>query len=155
VHVDNYVGDPHLQIVGYPQGSPISPVLACIFASIVLERLNLDPIFNETGPISIPVAPGAYVDDFSFHSSSCDLETSTLLLRYTLERAVDTLSDIGLTIDPDKCDLMHFSWRRGSAICPGDGNPSLTTTLYGKSITITPPQIHQVARIPPGPQTHI
>ena len=133
VQVDDYVGDPHPQLVGYPQGSPISPVLACIFASVVLQILNNEPIFDKNSPCPLPVKPGSYVDDFGFHSFSVDLETTTYLLKKTLERAVNILDDIGLVIDPDKCDLMHFSWR------PGDSNPSLKTTLYGKELTITPP----------------
>ena len=44
-----------------------------------------------------------------------------------------------MSIDPDKCDLMHFTWRKGSAINPKDGSPALHTTLYGNDITITPP----------------
>jgi len=135
VQVDNYVGDPHPQMVGYPQGSPISPILACIFASLVLERLNADPIFDATGSCPVPVCPSAYVDDFEFHASSTDLSTSTHLLKCTLDIAVDTLSSIGLTIDPDKCDLMHFSWRKGD-----NSNPTLKTVLYGKEVSITPPK---------------
>jgi len=38
-----------------------------------------------------------------------------------------------MSIDPDKCDLMHFSWRRGET------NPPLKTTLYGKPLTVIPP----------------
>jgi len=57
VQVNNCVGDPHPQNVGAPQGSPVSPILACIYSSIVLVTLNHYPIFDETGPQSIPVAP--------------------------------------------------------------------------------------------------
>jgi len=48
---------------------------------------------------------------------------------------VSTLDSIGLTIDPDKCDLMHFSWRKND-----DSNPSLKTVLHSKEVTITPPK---------------
>jgi len=48
VQVDDHVGDPHPQIVGVPQGSPVSPVLACIYSSAVLEELNLNPIFYQS-----------------------------------------------------------------------------------------------------------
>ena len=49
-------------------------------------------------------------------------------------------NNIGMSIDPDKCDLQHFSWRRGNPNNPPDGNPSLKTSLYEVDITITLPK---------------
>jgi len=48
VQVDDCVGDPHPQMVGAPQGSPVSPILACVYSSIVLTLLNRFPIYDET-----------------------------------------------------------------------------------------------------------
>ena len=135
VQVDDYVGDPHPQMVGVPQGSPVLPVLACIYSSTVLEHLNKNPIFDETGTTSIPVGPQAYVDDIGFLASSTDLQSNIFTLKKTLDKAAKLLTDIGMSIDPDKCDLIHFSWRKGNE----EGNPCLSTTLYDKPITILPP----------------
>ena len=139
VQVDNYVRNPHPQMVGVPQGSPISPVLACIYSSTVLKHLNKNPIFDETGDDPIPVGPRAYVDDIGFLASSFDLETNVFTLKKTLETTADILSRIRMSIDPDKCDLMYFSWHRGTLITTCDGSPSLHTKLYSNHITITPP----------------
>jgi hypothetical protein len=134
VRVDDYVGDPHPQSVSVPQGSPVSPVLACVYSSVILEDLNHDPIFIDHSATLIPVAPRAYVDDIGFLASSPDLKTNTHLLKMTLGRASHTASSIGLSFDPNKCDLMHFSFRHQDSSCP-----ALSTTLHGKHITITPP----------------
>jgi len=134
VQVDDHVGDPHPQIVGLPQGSGISPVLACIYSAIVLEHLNRFPVYDETTATCVPVGPRAYVDDHGFHAMGADLSTNVYTLRKTLDTATNILTRIGMTIDPDKCDLMHFSWQLGDT-----SSPSITTTLYGKNITITPP----------------
>ena len=131
VQVDDHVGRPHPQFVGLPQGSPISPVLACLFTACLLEILNSDPIFCEPDPLSLPVGPRGYVDDFGFHAIACDLETSTHILKLTLKRAVDILDCLGLSIDPDKCDLIHFTWRHHSIF------PSISTTLYGNPLIIS------------------
>ena len=133
VQVDDHVGRPHPQNVGLPQGSPISPVLACIFAACLLEILNDRPIFDDTGKISIPVGPRGYVDDYGFHGISGDLETSTYLVKKTLEKAVEVLDCLGLTIDPDKCDLIHFTWRHDTPT-----RPFIELDLYGKKTKIMP-----------------
>ena len=133
VQVDDHIGDPHPQNVGVPQGSPVSPVLACIYSSIALETFNKNPIFYESNSQDLPVSLRAYVDDHGLHAISHDLETNVYLLKKALETLVETFTATGMSIDPDKCDLMHFSWRQHET------NPPLRTTLYGKDITITPP----------------
>jgi len=80
------------------------------------------------------------VDDYGFLACSQDLETNVFTLRKTLETAIDILSKIRMKVDPDKCNLKHFSWRKGSEALGYNGNPSLVTTLYGERITITTPK---------------
>jgi len=134
VQVDDHVGNPHPQIVGLPQGSSISPVLACLYSVIVLEHLNRHPIYDETTMVCVPVGPRAYVDDHGFHAMGADLSTNVYTLKKTLNVATDILSRIGMTVDPEKCDLMHFSWKRDEP-----SSPSITTTLYRNTVSITPP----------------
>ena len=149
VQVDDHVGRPHPQFVGLPQGSPISPVLACLFTACLLEILNSDPIFCEPDPLSLPVGPRGYVDDFGFHAIACDLETSTHILKLTLDKAVDILDCLGLTIDPDKCDLIHFTWRHHSIY------PSISTTLYGSPLIISQKPVTLGARVPGNRWEHV
>jgi len=140
VQVDDCIGELHPQKVGAPQGSPVSPILACVYSSIVLVLLNHCPIFDKTGSDSIPVAPRTLVDDYRFLACSQDLETNIFTLRKTLEYAVDILLQIGMKIDPDKCNLMHFTWRRGSPALGHHKNPLLVTRLYRERIIITAPK---------------
>jgi len=139
VQVDDCVGDPHPQNVGAPQGSPVSPILTCIYSSIVLSTLDRFPIFDMTGPDANPVAPRALVDNFGFLACSHDLETNIYTLKKTLKVAIDILLKIGMKVDPDKCDLMHFTWRKGLETFGIDGNPPLVTDLYGECIILTAP----------------
>ena len=44
-----------------------------------------------------------------------------------------------MKVDPDKCDLMHFTWRKGSETLGIDSNPPLVTDLYGERIILTAP----------------
>jgi len=99
-----------------------------------LGKLPFAPsVYYESGTRNLPVSIRAYVDDHGLHAISNDLETNVYLLRKALESLVGTFTAIGMSIDPDKCDLMHFSWRRGET------NPPLKTTLYGKPLVVIPP----------------
>ena len=100
-------------------------------------------VHDKTSPDSIPVAPHALVDDYGFLACSHDLNTNIFTLRKTLDTAINILTWIGMKVDPDKCDLMHFTWRKGSNALGHNENPSLVTQLYGEKITIpAPTSIH-------------
>ena len=118
--------------MGIPQGSPVSPILSCLYSASVLRDLTLNPLFSSRG---IPVGPRSYIDDIGFLAISDSFGENVILLRETLYRTVDALERIGMRIDPDKSDLMHFSWKRGNS-----SSPSLTAQLYNQSVTITPPK---------------
>ena len=133
VQVDDHVRNLHPQLVGVPQGSPVSLVLACIYSSAVLEHLNKDPIFAETGNHPLPVGPRAYVDDFGFLAISDDLK-----LTYT--RCEKPWTTLPTSSPPSACPLTWTSVI--SCIFPGDADqpPTLpTATRHSEpSFTVTP-----------------
>ena len=58
-----------------------------------------------------------------------------ITLKSTLQTVPSLFTSIGMKIDPDKCDLMHFSNR-----CGDNSSPSLTSSINGMDVTITPPK---------------
>ena len=44
IRLDDYISEPDWIHVGVPQGSPVSPTLACIYASELLERMIANPL---------------------------------------------------------------------------------------------------------------
>jgi len=52
VRVDDHIGDPHPQNVGVPQGSPISPVLACIYSSVL--KPDVSALVGPAPAVTIP-----------------------------------------------------------------------------------------------------
>ena len=101
--------------VGVPQGSPASPILSVIYSAPVLKFLAEDPFYTNN---PLPIIPCSYIDDFSFLAISHSANHNAITLGYTLIRAADLLSEIGMKIDPDKLDLIHFSRSRGARNLP-------------------------------------
>ena len=58
-----------------------------------------------------------------------------ITLKATLDKAQALFTSIGMKIDPDKSDLMHFSNRRGH-----NSSPSLSALINGQHVTISPPK---------------
>lgn len=131
LNLNGLLGDLYLLTLGIPQGSPVSPVLACLYAAPVLHSFMTNP---DTTSI-LPVGPRSYVDDMGFLAISDSLHENTLVLEWTLQQATRELDALGMSIDPTKCDLMHFSWKRSD-----DSSPSIVTTLYNKPLRITLPK---------------
>ena len=140
IRLDNYISDPDWIHVGVPQGSPVSPTLACIYASEPLERIIRNPFYTMS-PLKkqklLPVSPFAYVDDYAFLTCSPSVKLNLITLRAVLEWIICILEDINLKINPLKSNMIHFSWLRDDQL---KDPPPLTCTLYGKaqSIQISP-----------------
>ena len=132
IRLDDFISEPEPIHVGVPQGSPVSPVLACLYASEPLKDLVDNPVYAKTGR---PVGPRAYVDDYGLLAIGHSHEENMAALEDAAQVLVASLDRIGLRIDPSKSDLMHFSWRKQTVDIP-----PLRINLYGKDYELSPPK---------------
>ena len=103
IRVDGCLGDPiALAGVGIPQGSPVSPILSTIYTTFILSSLDAHPNVNLK----------AYVDDVLVLATSRSADTNTARLSDAFNTVVGRLQAIGLDIDADKTELIHFTRAR-------------------------------------------
>ncbi|KAF8631513.1 hypothetical protein AX17_005077, partial [Amanita inopinata Kibby_2008] len=99
IHIDDHTGN-HITLagIGIPQGSPISPILSSIYTAFILHSIKDIPNTDLK----------AYVDDNSIASVSHSLNINIECLKQSFNIIVNKLSAIGLSIDADKTELIHF-----------------------------------------------
>ncbi|KAF8632119.1 hypothetical protein AX17_004922 [Amanita inopinata Kibby_2008] len=99
IHVDNHTGN-HTTLagVGIPQGSPISPILSSIYTAFILHSIKDIPNTDLK----------AYVDNNGIASVSHSLNINIERLERSFNTIVNKLSAIGLSINADKTELIHF-----------------------------------------------
>ncbi|CAK5263969.1 unnamed protein product [Mycena citricolor] len=121
---------------GIPQGSPVSPILAAFYSSFLLEMFPPNqaavPLPDEPTHVNLIM----YADDGKIYVSSDALDTNVRLLLSAYKKIAEGLKKAGLSIDPAKRELMHYSRRKQDNIAPAIRLPNddgRTTT-----ITITP-----------------
>jgi ribonuclease HI/endonuclease/exonuclease/phosphatase (EEP) superfamily protein YafD len=85
---------------GLPQGSPISPILFMLYIA---------PIFQ----LGSPSTRYGYADDLGLLEVSTDLQTNCNRLQNTVQEILDWGQSEGITFDPKKSELIHFtrSWK--------------------------------------------
>ena len=96
---------------GLPQGSPVS---------LILFMLYLAPLFR----VGRPRSRFGYADDVALLAISPSLATNSQALSASLQEALTWGSGEGITFDPDKSELLHFSRRRTDQ--DPTSNPSVT-----------------------------
>ncbi|KAI0992885.1 hypothetical protein K3495_g15299, partial [Podosphaera aphanis] len=84
---------------GLPQRSPVCPILFMLY---------LAPLFQ----LGSPSKRFGYADDVAFFQISKSLHENANLLAKDLRQAINWASEEGITFDPDKFGLLHFSRRR-------------------------------------------
>ena len=83
-----------------------------------------------------PVTVRSYIDDFSFLAIGADTEETTEALRTSYLNIKSGLSSIGMTIDPSKSELIHFSRRHNAEQLSLPLNIDPTLTIYPAKDTL-------------------
>jgi len=101
---------------GIPQGLPASPILASLYLAGLLDLFKPNPNTDLQG-LPLPDKPTVttlfmYVDDSKLTVSSKSLETNIKLLAAAYYRVNQWLQKVGLTLDKDKQELMHYTRRQ-------------------------------------------
>jgi ribonuclease HI len=118
IRLDGELGPTTSIQCGLPQGSPVSPILFMLY---------LAPLFR----LGVPKTRFGYADDVALLATSLSLTANSQALSASLQEALDWGSAEGITFDPDKSELMHFSRRRTDQ--DPNRNPSVTAgpiTVY-------------------------
>jgi ribonuclease HI len=96
----DYKSDPHNISNGIPQGSPLSPILAIIYAADIVQLKKL---------ILLGIASLAYMDDGSLIAKSKSLETNIGKLQTAFKILTEALTASGLEAQYKKLELQHFT----------------------------------------------
>lgn len=110
LRIDSFLSPPRPLNTGVPQGSPVSPILSVIYSSPVSRALSATPSLSPL--LLYPTTVRSYIDDFSFLAIGADTTDTTDALRLSLSDIQEQLHAIGMTMDPAKSELIHFSRRR-------------------------------------------
>ena len=127
---------------GVPQGSCVSPILACclttglegsIKRALSAEQLPQDTRENMLLMNSVTSPTAIYVDDGAIATHSDSLATNIAMLRIARSTAEQWLNERGLSTELSKDGLIHFSRRRRDQ----NANPQLQVTVSGNTHTVT------------------
>lgn len=99
IRLDGKIGPLNSIGCGLPQGSPISPILFMLYIA---------PLFW----LGTPSTRFGYADDVGLLAISTDLQTNCIALQTALQEALKWGLAEGITFDPKKSELIHFTRSR-------------------------------------------
>jgi ribonuclease HI len=105
IRLDGTTGPETLVHCGLPQGSPISPILFMLYIAPILHLGN-------------PKRRFGYADDIALVAISTDFQSNCDQLQTNLREALSWGNSEGITFDPAKSELLHFTRGR-----EGDNGP--------------------------------
>ena len=114
------IGSSRKILPALPQGSPASPILFLLYIEPLLKTIGPIPTRNRY----------SYADDLALLAISLSLERNVRLLEEELGLINQQAAKEGLSLDPKKTELLHFSRKRHTR------NPALRAQL-GLDLAVT------------------
>lgn len=99
IRLDGETGPKNSINCGLPQGSPISPILFMLYISPLFKMGNITKRFG-------------YADDMALLATYDTLEENCVSLTNSIKEAISWGQEEGITFDPSKTELQHFSRKR-------------------------------------------
>ncbi|KAI0995332.1 hypothetical protein K3495_g12850, partial [Podosphaera aphanis] len=116
IRLDGQIGNPTEINCGFPQGSPVSPILFMLFIAPLFKLDGLKKAFG-------------YADDVAALEVSPSLEENSIKLGIAINQALTWGSSEGINFDPVKSELIHFSRKRRDR----NARPQVETTSFAIS----------------------
>lgn len=113
IRIDGQIGEPREIDCGLPQGSPVSPILFMLYISPLFKLKGLESAFG-------------YADDVAIPMISSDLDENTEKIRIAINQALSWGEAEGVTFDPGKSELIHFSRKHRDK----DRSPTVNTNRF-------------------------
>jgi len=120
IRLDGTTGPETLIHCGLPQGSPISPILFMLYIAPILHLGN-------------PKRRFGYADDIALVAISTDFQSNCDQLQTNLREALSWGNSEGITFDPAKSELLHFTRGREGDNGPLPGVNAGTYSISEKS----------------------
>jgi ribonuclease HI len=124
IRLDGEIGDARTIECGLPQGSPVSPILFMLYIS---PLFFLDQLRDGFG----------YADDVASCKISPSLQENSIALSATLAQALEWGRLEGITFDPVKSELLHFSRKHADK----NNSPSIEFGSFTVSESIERPYL--------------